>query len=172
MQSSALPKQHVRWTPPPSTSLKINFDGTIFHETDKAGLGVVVRDHKGRVMASMSKKTKLPSSSDEVEALAVVRAISFALELHLPSVIVEGDSELIISALRSEEESFTSFGHLISSIKQSLGIFSCISFSHTHRLGNSLAHNLAQYAIHIDALTVWMEDVPPQLHHVLVTDFG
>ena len=153
-------------------SLKINFDGAVFHESDEAGLGVVVRDHQGRVMASMSEKTRLPSSSYKVEALAAVRATSFALELHLPSVIVEGDSKLIISALRSEEESFTSFGHLISSIKQSLGSFSCISFSHTHKSSNSLAHNLAQYARHIDALTVWMEDVPPQLHHVLVTDFG
>ena len=102
----------------------------------------------------------------------MMRAISFALELHLPSIIVEGDSELIISALRSKEESFTSFGHLISSIKQSLGIFSCISFSHTHRTGNSLTHNLAQYTRHIDALTVWIENVPPQLHHVLITNFG
>ena len=93
-------------------------------------------------MASMSEKTRLPSSSDEVEALAAVRAISFALELHLPPVIVEGDSELIISALRSEESSFTSFGHLISSIKQSLEIFSCISFSQTRRMGNPLTHNL------------------------------
>ena len=93
------------------------------------GLGVVVYDHQERVMAtSMSGKIKLPSSSDEVEALAAVKAISFTLELHLPSVIVEGDSELIISALQSEKESFTSFDHLIFSIKQSLGIFSCISF--------------------------------------------
>ena len=99
MQSGALPKQHIKWNPPPSTSLKINFDGAIFRKTDEAGLGVVVRDHQGRVMASMSQKIKLPSSSDEVEALAAVRAISFALELHLPSIIVKGDSELIISAL-------------------------------------------------------------------------
>ena len=101
-----------------------------------------------------------------------MRAISFALELHLPSIIVEGDSELIISALRSKEESFTSFGHLISSIKQSLEIFSCISFLHTRRTSNSLTHNLAQYTRHIDALTVWIENVPPQLHHVLITNFG
>ena len=63
------------------------------------GLGVVVRDHQGRVMASMSEKTKLPSSLDEVEVLVAIRAIFFALELHLPSVIVKGDLELIISAL-------------------------------------------------------------------------
>ena len=97
MQSGALPKQHIRWNPPPSTSLKINFDGAVFRETDEVGLGVVVCDHQGRVMASMFENIKLASSSNEVEALAVMRAISFALELHLPSIIVEGDSELIIS---------------------------------------------------------------------------
>ena len=28
------------------------------------------------------------------------------------------------------------------------------------------------YVRHIDALTVWMENVPPHLHHVIITDFG
>ena len=100
--------------------LKINFDGVVFREIDEARLGVVVRDHEGRVMASMFEKIRLPSSSDEVEVMETVRAISFTLELHLPFVIVEGDSELIISALRREEESFSSFGHFISSVKQNL----------------------------------------------------
>ena len=100
--------------------LKINFDGAVFHEIDKARLGVVVRDHEGRVMASMFEKIRLPSSSDEAEAMETVRAISFTLELHLPFVIVEGDSELIISTLQREEESFSSFGHFISSVKQNL----------------------------------------------------
>ena len=100
--------------------LKINFDGAVFREIDEVRLGVVVRDHEGRVMASMFEKIRLPSSSDEAEAMETVRAISFTLELHLPFVIVEGDSELIISALRREEESFSSFGHFISSVKQNL----------------------------------------------------
>ena len=100
--------------------LKINFDGVVFREIDEARLGVVVRDHEGRVMASMFEKIRLPSSSDEVEVMETVRAISFTLELHLPFVIVEGDSELIISALRREEESFSSFGHFISPVKQNL----------------------------------------------------
>ena len=100
--------------------LKINFDGAVFREIDEVRLGVVVRDHEGRVMASMFEKIRLPSSSDEVEVMETVKAISFTLELHLPFVIVEGDSELIISALRREEESFSSFGHFISSVKQNL----------------------------------------------------
>lgn len=49
----------------------------------------------------------------DVEAMAAVRAIAFARELGLPSIIIEEDFEVIIKALRSEEESFVSSGHLI-----------------------------------------------------------
>ena len=92
-------------------------------------MGVVVRDSQGKVIASLAEKVKLPSSSDEVEALAAVRAISLAMDLNLPSFIVEGNSEVVIFALRKEEESFSSFGHLISSIKFYLPFCNCVSFS-------------------------------------------
>ena len=42
--------------------LKINFDGVVFKETEEAGLGVVVRDSHGKVLASLAEKIKLPSS--------------------------------------------------------------------------------------------------------------
>ena len=96
-----------------------------------------------------------------MEALAAVQAITLAMDLNLPSFIVEGDSEVVISALRKEEESFSSFGHLISSIKHYLHSCNCISFSHTRRSGNSVAHSLAKLARHIDEFSVWMENVLP-----------
>ena len=80
-------------------------------------MGIIVRDSQGKVLASLVEKIRLPSSSNEVEALATVQAITLAMDLNLPSFIVEGDSEVVISALRKEEESFSSLGHLISSIK-------------------------------------------------------
>jgi len=54
-----------------------------------------------------------------------------AVDLNLPSLIVKGDLEVVIFALRKEEESFSSFGHLISSIKHYLPFWNCVSFSHT-----------------------------------------
>ena len=79
---------------------------------------------------------------------------------------------MVISALRSEEDSFSSFGHLISSIKQFLVSCNCVSFSHTRRSGNSVAYFLAKHAKSIDGCSVWMEDVPPQVADVLLADFG
>ena len=165
-------RQPVKWEPPPPPLLKINFDGAVFKEKGEAGIGVVVWDSHGMVIASLAEKFQLPSSSDEVEALAAVRAVTLAMDLNLPSFIVEGDSEVVISALRKEEESFSSFGHLISSIKHYLHSCSCISFSHTCRSGNSVAHSLAKFAKHMVDLSVWMEDVPPQVHDVLLADYG
>ena len=137
-QNSNPQQLRPKWEPPPTSLLKINFDGAIFRETEEAGLGVVVQDSHGQVLASLVEKIKLPSCSDEVEALAAVRAITLAMDLNLPSFIVKRDSEVVISTLRSEEDSFSSFGHLISSIKHFLVSCNCVSFSHTRRSGTQL----------------------------------
>ena len=172
VQTVSLHRSLPKWEPPPTSHLKVNFDGAVFRETEEVGLGVVARDSHGKVLATLAKKIKLPSSSDEVEALVAVRAITLVLDLNLPSLIVEGDSEVVISALRKEEESFSSFGHLISSTKHSLAFCNCFSFSHTRRLGNSLAHSFAKHTRTIVGFSMWMEDVPPEVVDVLLADCG
>ncbi|KAK7822083.1 hypothetical protein CFP56_037026 [Quercus suber] len=54
----------VKWTPPAAGSYKINFDGSIFESSGRAGLGVVVRDADGMVIAALSQNIPLPSSVD------------------------------------------------------------------------------------------------------------
>lgn len=46
----------VRWNPPHEGCYKVNFDGTIFERKQEAGVGVVVRNKWGVVMAAMSRK--------------------------------------------------------------------------------------------------------------------
>uniref|UniRef100_A0A7N2LEQ1 RNase H type-1 domain-containing protein n=1 Tax=Quercus lobata TaxID=97700 RepID=A0A7N2LEQ1_QUELO len=48
-----------------------------------AGLGVVIRDHEGKVIGALSERIALPPSVDDVEALACRRAISFARKIGL-----------------------------------------------------------------------------------------
>ena len=172
VQTVSLHRSLPKWEPPPTSHLKVNFDGAVFRETEEVGLGVVVHDSHGKVLVALAKKIKLPSSSDEAEALAAVRAITLAMDLNLPSFIVEGDSEVVISALRKEEEYFSSFGHLICSIKHYLVFCNCFSFSHTRRLGNSLAHSLAKLARTIEGFSLWMKDIPPQIDDILLSDCG
>jgi len=76
----------------------------------RAGLGVVIRDWRGNVVASLSEQGPLPFSLDIVEAMAATREISFAHEHSIKPVILEGDSESMINALNSVEDSLSSFG--------------------------------------------------------------
>ena len=141
----------------------------MFREDNRAGLGVVVGDHQGQVLASLFENVPLAPSSDDVEALAAARAINFATELGFSLVIIEGDSEAIIKALKSNEESLATYGHMISAVRPAIDAFRNISFSHTRRQGNDIAHNLARY---VSSYLVWMEDVPPHVRDVLITYYG
>ena len=113
----------------------------------------------------------MPFSSDLVEALAAARAISLAHELSFSNFILEGDSKVVIKALKRNDESLSSFGHILASAKTLTNV-NCISFSHTRRIGNAIAHNLAKHARHVIGFKVWMGDVPPRLHSILLADYG
>ena len=150
----------------------MNFDGATFKEIHKAGLGVVIRNSLRKPIASLSKLVNLPYSSDIVEAMAATRAIYFAQEIGLNSFILEGDSEAMIKCLRSDDDSFSLFGHILAVAKATTETSCCISFSHIRRLGSFVAHNLAKHARHVRGFSVWMEDVPPHLQAILSVDNG
>ncbi|KAK9986535.1 hypothetical protein SO802_031486 [Lithocarpus litseifolius] len=63
-------KEEIQWKPPPENIFKINFDGAIFEDLSLAGLGVVIRDSSGLVIAAHGQKIRLPNSVDMVEAMA------------------------------------------------------------------------------------------------------
>ena len=102
--------------------------------------------------------------------MAAARAISFAQEHGIRPFILEGDSEAVIKTFMAAEDSLSSFGHIISLAKSTLVTNECISFSHTYRSGNKVAHNLVRHARHVRGLTVWMVDAPPHLYSVLFAD--
>ena len=134
-------------------------------------MGVIIRDNHGQVLASLSEQIQLPCSSDLIEAIATARAISFAHDLSLSNYILEGDSDMVIKALKRNDDSFLYFGHILASAKTLIDV-NCITFSHACRIGNAFAHNLEKHARHVIGFKVWMEDVPPHLHSVLLADYG
>jgi len=118
--------------------VKINFDGAIFKDSREAGIGVIVCDSQGLVLASMSKRILLPHSVVHVEVVTIVRDVSFAQELILSSVILKADSKIIIKALCSKDESFSSYGLLIVEDKLYTDTFYSLHFSHIHRQDSNI----------------------------------
>ena len=156
--------------PPPRPLFKVNFDGVVFNEDRKAGVGVVIQNCLGKVMASMTEKCNVPTLVNEVKAMAAVRAVVFAQELRFSSIILEGDSKKIMNIFKNDEPSFVSYGHLIEEAKFLAESFVVFSVSHVKRQSNFVAHNLARYARHINDLSVWIESVSSHLNAVTLAN--
>ena len=165
-------RNHTRWKPPDRDIYKVNYDGAIFEQQGKAGLGVVIQNSNGEVMASMSQLVQLPSTVAQVEAMAARKAIEFALEIGFDEIILEGDSEIIYIDLLNIGSSLALHGHLIQDVKALVPLFSSIYFSHVSQTGNQAAHSLARRAILSENLNVWMEEVPPDIIDVIQVDFN
>lgn len=102
----------MTWSPPEASRYKINYDATTFAEDYKAGLGVVIRNSEDLVMASLTQQLLLPAIVIEIEALATLRAMEFALEIGLDNIVLEGDNEILFKALKSGDRSLAQHGHL------------------------------------------------------------
>ena len=132
--------------PPPSTWVKVNFDSTTFDNSSSVGLGVIIRNDMGLVMIAFTQPIPLPTSVEMVEVLAARGALCFAKNLDFNKVILEGDSEIIIKALKNGGPSSSSFGHIIKDIMVLSSSFRNVLFSHTRRQGNRVAHEMPRLA--------------------------
>ncbi|XP_075662978.1 uncharacterized protein LOC142632468 [Castanea sativa] len=159
----------IRWLPPPAGVYKVNFDAAFFGYSGMAG-GVMVRDSGGEIIVVLSQKIREPHMVDAAEALACNRAVTFAKELCLFSVIVEGDSKRIVQAVNNKGENLTMFGYVIKEIQDSCSSFSRISFQQVRREGNKLAHSLARRAVVSADTDVWVEELPTDLEDVFQMD--
>jgi len=95
----------TQWQPLTHQQYKINFDGALFKAENQAGIGVVIRDSEGQVMVSLAQRIPLPNIAIEVEALAARRAMELALETVLNKGVLEGDSLILMNALKSNSHS-------------------------------------------------------------------
>ena len=101
-------KQHSGdvWQPPSSTVYKLNFDATIFSGLDRSGYGVVIRNDKGDVMATMTISGLKVNMSKVAELLARRRALEFAVDAGFSRLIIEGDNSNVIQVISSPLEFF------------------------------------------------------------------
>ena len=97
--------------------MKINFDGAVFSSGNATGIGVVIRNNLGQVIASCSQRLSQAYSSTDVEALAAAKAVSFAAEIGITKAVLEGDSFTIMNALSSDHHSLAPFGLIINDVK-------------------------------------------------------
>ena len=121
---------------------------------------MVVRNCNGEVIASLVQQLEQAFQPLEVEAIAACRAVEFGSEIGVDCAIVEGDSEVLVKALRNTDNGLTPIAPLINDVSLFSSLYSELSYSHIKRDGNKVAHSLARLALITPGCTVWMEDIP------------
>ncbi|KAK9995062.1 hypothetical protein SO802_024765 [Lithocarpus litseifolius] len=132
------------WKPPTGQLYKLNFDAATF--ANGSGVGAVIRNAAGEVMAALSARGEAVTDSEEAEALACRKAMEFTIDAGFSELIVEGDNSVVMSSVSSTNPNRSRLG--------------C-------QFGSPF---LARYANVLDEEVVWLEDSPPPGRDALYFD--
>lgn len=151
MDSNAVKPEivNVTWTPPSPSVLKINVDGALSKPSSFAGIGVVIQDDAGRLVATLCKHFHVPLGPIEVEAKVFEVGLQLAWDLGFQNVVLEGDSLVMVCALCGLSNPPSSVDSLCLGMQLISSEFHSINVSHVWRQGNKPAHLLAKFALSI-----------------------
>ncbi|XP_012833848.1 PREDICTED: uncharacterized protein LOC105954713 [Erythranthe guttata] len=130
-------RNSVRWEPPENDVVKINFDATCVRQ---------------------------PLDPTSAEAKAAVLAVHLARERNWTKVIIEGDSFVVISAIKGTSDSRAGYGNIIMDIQRISEDFEEFRVQHILREGNRVAHEVASLSKQGD---YHLFDLPPLIHSVI-----
>ena len=148
----------------------MNLDGAVFKEQKAAGIGVLIRDEQGQIVATLRQKINAHLGALEVEAKAVEVALQFARDVGILDFILEGDSLIVHNALCGLSPPPSLVAAIISGALGSCGMFRQVDFSHIRRQGNKPAHLLAKHTKGIVDFVAWLEKTPCFLMQALTHD--
>uniref|UniRef100_A0A803PF09 RNase H type-1 domain-containing protein n=1 Tax=Cannabis sativa TaxID=3483 RepID=A0A803PF09_CANSA len=160
----------ISWSPPVGNSLKMNVDAAVNITDKKLGIGAVVRNNQGEVIAAFSKPSQGCFRSDEMEAKALFHSLIWATKHQLPLALVETDALRVSSALNSFHRDLSYFSDLIDDVRCLLSSFPGVTVAHVRRQANQAAHGLAKYALELDEDVTWIREIPYPIFSVIVND--
>lgn len=162
-------QQHPHWSKPPENMLKANCDANL-QTQGHWGLGAIVRNDSGLVMAAAT--WSLDGSDDPLmtEAFALLTTMRLAIDCGFRKIIFEGDNERVILMARNGKlHNKTYLGSIIEEIQSLQRAFDICNFNFSHKSSNKVTHKLAQMA-HSEQNHVWLEEVPNTILDVYFHD--
>ena len=137
-------KPKESWSRPEEGWVKVNVDDALVPKTGMAGIGAIVRDHRGRVLLSAWKSIHGVATAEEVEALACREGLHLVAEwIHKPTIL-ESDCSRVISYLSQRQKQRAPAFFTIQDALREAGKLPKVVFRHIGREQNVIAHELAQ----------------------------
>jgi ribonuclease HI len=158
------------WTAPQPGWLKVNWDASFQRTHSWMGFGVVVRDEKGRLVAATSKTVAGSLEPALAEAWGALIAIRLCKTMNFRNVHLEGDAQVVIQAVHSSAEDWSSMGLLVADIKEELTSLQQWRMTFIRRDGNSAAHILSKEASNNFIDKCWLFEPPECIQDVVLRE--
>ena len=113
----------------------------------RVGMGAVVRNHEGRVLAMQCLTRPLISNPTTAKTIAAWQAMELGIHMGVANLELEGDAMEVVRALNAAGPPWGRDCSVLSDIKLHLRNFHTRQVSHVNRGANGVAHSLARMAM-------------------------
>lgn len=135
-------RKDCKCKPPNDGWVKLNFDGASRGNPGIAGIGCCIHNSKGEEIFALAYPLGI-CSNNEAELRALQEGIKLCKILKAGKINIEGDSAIIINALRKGNMPNWKLNVVLTNILNDIQSFEEVIFNHVYREGNSRADQLA-----------------------------
>ena len=115
------------WNPPQRGYFKVNVDAATNSEKQISGLGAVIRDENGNVIAAAIKVSRFYGEAAYAEAEAIDWGLQIANRASLSSLVVESDAQEVVQLVNNNQGCRSEIYWIISEVQSLLKNFDSIS---------------------------------------------
>ncbi|KAK9180484.1 hypothetical protein WN943_029693 [Citrus x changshan-huyou] len=159
-------EKQQKWFPPPENIFKINVDVAINTKNQIAGVGAVIRDSNGKIIAAGINQIHLKGPVSLVEAETVQWGLQLAKEADLTSLIIKSDCLEVVQLVNNTKGSRTEIFWTILEIRNQLKGFQKVVVHHIPRQCNAYAHSLTKLALGRNSSSMWLGIIPAEIQVV------
>lgn len=92
-------RQDLKWLNPQAPLIKSNWDAAVDRSSQSIGLGGIIKDSTGAVLAAFCSKIPALVQPKIAEACALKKSISICWEWNLLNIVFEGDCQTVVQAV-------------------------------------------------------------------------
>ncbi|PON77083.1 hypothetical protein PanWU01x14_030920 [Parasponia andersonii] len=151
---SRAPRRSVSWEAPPPFMINMNSDAGVPPGEEYIGVGIILHDHSGSVLAAFAKRLVGCFSVETAELLAMREELLFASRIGLSISILEYDALRVIHGLQ-ETHPLAPNALIFSDIKALITSVNCGTCHFVPRSGNKVTHFSARLAFHSPSDLCW-----------------
>jgi ribonuclease HI len=160
----------IKWRRPEARNIKLNVDAA-YHDDVKAGaIGAVLHNCNGEFIAASVSYLPNVASPLLAEAYAMKEGLSLAMHMGYNMIVAESDSMEVVEACSGAETWWSEAAAIFADCVNRVASIGTVSFHHTLREANQVAHELAKNSFSNKSTCNWIDEPPDFILDKLLND--